>query len=281
MAISQVAQAGHQSLLAAVFAAARAEGRAVLIPYIMAGYPDRETSVRLAAALVEAGAGLLEIGIPFSDPLADGATIQHAGQVALHNGMTLRGCLELARRIHQAVSVPLVLMGYYNPLLAFGLDRFCVEAQHAGVSGLIIPDLPPEEAGPLVEAARLCGLELIYLVTPTTPAERLRTIANAAGHGAFLYCVSLSGVTGARQHLPADLHAFLARVRAATALPLAVGFGIATPEHAREVAAMADGVVVGSALVDLLDTPLPDEAVQRAAMFTRTLYEAVQHRTRA
>jgi tryptophan synthase alpha chain len=279
MAISGAERAGRSGALAAAFATARAEGRAVLIPYIMAGYPDRETTVRLAVALAEAGAGILEIGIPFSDPLADGVTIQHASQVALQQGMTLRGCLDLTRRIHDAVATPLVLMGYYNPLLVFGLEPFCAAARAAGVSGLIIPDLPPEEAQPLALAAHQYNLELIYLVTPATPASRLRMIVDAAGHNAFLYCVSLLGVTGARSSLPPGLRTFLARVRAATTLPLAVGFGIATPEQAAEVAGMADGVVVGSALINRLDTAPPDEAVQHIAVFTRTLYEAVKHRT--
>jgi tryptophan synthase alpha chain len=278
MATPHVEPIGRLNALAAAFAAARAAGRAVLIPYIMAGYPDRETTVQLAVALAEAGAGVLEIGIPFSDPLADGATIQHAGQVALQQGMTLRGCLDLTRRIHDAIDTPLVLMGYYNPLLAFGLEQCCAQAREVGVSGLIIPDLPPEEAELLAEAARRHDLELIYLVTPTTPAARLRAIASAAGRGAFLYCVSLSGVTGARQSLPPGLRAFLAQVRAVTPLPLAVGFGIATPEQAAEVASMADGVVVGSALIQRLAAPSSGEAVQRAATFARTLYEAMKYR---
>lgn len=239
----------------AAFAQASAEGRICLIPYVMAGYPDAAASEALALGLARAGADVLEIGVPFSDPLADGATIQHAGQMALNGGMTPGGALELAEKIHLQVETPLVLMGYYNPVLAFGLEHFCEAAALAGVSGLIIPDLPPEEAEPLLLAANRAGMCLIFLVTPTSPPDRLERVALVAArqNSGFLYCVSLSGVTGARSDLPAHLQEFLARVRAKIRLPLAVGFGVSTPAHVAALTEIADGAVVASKLIDTLD----------------------------
>jgi tryptophan synthase alpha chain len=240
------------------FARAKREGRGALIPYFMCGYPSARQSARLALAAIEGGADIVELGMPFSDPLADGATIQHAGHVALEGGMTVQGCLEIAGQVAAQADVPLVLMGYYNPLLAFGLERFCQQAAAHGVCGLIIPDLPPEEAGPLQQAAHLHGLSLIFLVPPTTPDGRIAHIVSIAASepGGFLYCVSLSGVTGARDELPPHLRAFIARVYGYTKehrLPIAVGFGLSTPAHIAEVTGHADGAVVGSALVRLID----------------------------
>ncbi len=258
------------------FAQAKAEERICLIPYVMAGYPDGESSEALALGLAHAGADVLEIGIPFSDPLADGATIQHAGQVALNGGMTPARALELAARLHQQVPTPLVLMGYYNPVLAFGLEHFCEAAALAGVSGLIIPDLPPEEAEPLLACANRAGMCLIFLVTPTSTPERLERVALAAhrqGSG-FVYCVSLSGVTGARNELPAHLQDFLARVRAKIRLPLAVGFGISRPEHVASLAQMADGAVVASKLIDTLDHAPPGQGIAETVRYFETLRAA-------
>src|SRR6266496_672273 len=183
------------------FERAHAEGRGVLIPYFMSGYPSAEQSIKIVVAAAEAGADIVELGMPFSDPLADGATIQHAGQVALERGMSINGCMEVARQVAAQTDVPLLLMGYYNPVLAYGLDRFCETARKSGVCGLIIPDLPPEEAAPLHEAAQRQGISLIFLVPPTTPDERIARIAElaASGPGSFIYCVSLSGVTGSRK----------------------------------------------------------------------------------
>ncbi len=259
--------------IAAAFARARAEGRVTLVPYVMAGYPDEATSEALAVALGEAGADVIELGVAFSDPLADGATIQHASQAALETGMTLGKALKLAARVHARVATPLVLMGYYNPLYAFGLARFCEEAAQAGVAGLIVPDLPPEESEPLRAAAAARGIELIFLVTPTSPDARIARVAEIAGKtgGGFVYCVSLSGVTGARADLPEELPAFLARVRAATSLPLAVGFGVSQPEHVAKIGRIADGAVVASALLNAVDAAPPDERVATGAAFFRKL----------
>ena len=260
----------------AAFAQARAEGRICLIPYVMAGYPDTATSEALALGLAHAGADVLEIGVPFSDPLADGATIQHAGQVALSGGMTPGSALELAEKIHLQVETPLVLMGYYNPVLAFGLEHFCEAAALAGVSGLIIPDLPPEEAEPLGLAANRAGMCLIFLVTPTSPPERLERVAEASErqNSGFVYCVSLSGVTGARSELPAHLADFLARVRAKIRLPLAVGFGVSTPAHVAALTELADGAVVASKLIDILDHAPSGQGVGETVRYFETLRAA-------
>jgi tryptophan synthase alpha chain len=266
--------------IAAAFARARAEDRVALVPYVMAGYPDEVTSEALAVALGEAGADVIELGVAFSDPLADGATIQHASQRALENGMTLGKALKLAARVHARIPTPLVLMGYYNPLYAFGLARFCEEAARAGISGLIVPDLPPEESEPLRSAAAAHDIELIFLVTPTSPDARIAQAAETAGKsgGGFIYCVSLSGVTGARADLPEELPAFLARVRAATSLPLAVGFGVSRPEHVAKIGQVADGAVVASALLNAVDAAAPAERVAAGVAFFRALQSGARRR---
>ncbi len=240
------------------FTQAREEGRGVIIPYFMCGYPSAERSVEIILAAAEGGADIIELGMPFSDPLADGATIQHAGHVALERGMTIRGCMEIAQRVSTKTPTPLLLMGYYNPVMAYGLVRFCADAKANGVNGLIIPDLPMEEATPLLQEAQKNGLALIFLIPPTTPNERIEKIAEltASEQGGFIYCVSLSGVTGSRTSLPSHLQGFIARVKGYTKernIPVAIGFGLSTPEHIAEVTSYADGAVIGSALVHLID----------------------------
>lgn len=260
------------------FARARVEARVALVPYVMSGYPDLATSEALAIALARVGADVLELGVPFSDPLADGATIQHAGQVALDHGTTIGACLDLAGRIASQVEAPLVLMGYYNPIFSLGIEHFCERAAAAGVAGLIVPDLPPEEAGPLAQAAGARGIELIYLVTPTSPDTRIEQVARAAartGNG-FIYCVSLSGVTGARTTLPEYLATFITRVRAHTSLPLAVGFGISQPEHVAEVGRLADGAVVASALLNAVDAAPQGEGVAAGVAFFGALAQGAR-----
>lgn len=256
------------------FERARQEGRGVLIPYFMCGYPSAARTIELVLAAIEGGADIVELGMPFSDPLADGATIQHAGHVALERGMTINGCMEIARQISEKSDVPLLLMGYYNPVLAYGIARFCQTAAVSGVSGLIIPDLPPEEAQPLQHAAQQHGLSLVFLIPPTTPDERIALIAEitANGPGGFVYCVSLSGVTGARTALPPHLRSFIQRVHGYTKdLPLAVGFGLSTPEHIAEVTSFADGAVVGSALVNLIDRNEEGDQVEAVKKYIRSL----------
>lgn len=257
----------------AAFARAKVVGLPALIPYVMAGYPDLATSEALAVALGAAGADLLELGVPFSDPQADGATIQAASQKALDQGMTLAGALALAGRITARIATPLVLMTYFNPIFSYGLARFCEAAAEAGVAGLIVPDLPPEEAEALDQAAAPHNLALVYLVAPTSTDERIARIARAAeanGHG-FLYCVSLSGVTGARERLPEHLAAFIGRVRAVTEVPLAVGFGVSRAEHVAEIGRMADGAVVASALLNAVDAAPAEGRIQAGVEFLRGL----------
>jgi tryptophan synthase alpha chain len=260
------------SRIEALFRKLEQEGRTALMPYLCMGYPDRDSALALVPALVEGGADMLELGVPYSDPLADGATIQAASQHALENGMSLRLCLEQVTALRRSgVDAPLLLMGYYNPILQMGLQRFVERAEAAGVDGLIVPDLPPEESDDLQDALRVHGIDLVYLLAPTSDEARVRQVAARAS--GFLYLVSLVGVTGARDHLPAELEAFVARVRAASRLPLAVGFGIGTPTQARRVAAAADGVIVGSALIRVLgnaDTAGQDPALAARA-FTASL----------
>jgi tryptophan synthase alpha chain len=258
--------------LADAFARAHAEGRVALIPYVMAGYPDAATAEALAVALGEAGADVLEIGVPFSDPLADGATIQAASHHALEQGMTLAGALAIAGRVSARIATPLVIMTYFNPIFSFGIARFCEAARAAGVAGLIVPDLPPEEAEPLHAAAAGCGLALVFLVTPTSPEARVEQVARLSkDSGGFIYCVSLSGVTGARERLPEHLAAFVARVRTRTELPLAVGFGVSRAEHVAEIGRIADGAVIASALLNAVDAAPPEERVAAGVAFLRGL----------
>jgi len=230
--------------IAAAFAAA--PGRAALMPYLMGGFPDLEGCVRIGEACADAGADLVELGVPFSDPLADGPVIQAAGSRALAAGANLPGVVEAGRRI--AERLPVVLMCYANPILARGIERFTTEIAEQGMSGLIVPDLPMEEADGMRAACDAAGLALVPLVAPTSTEARLAAIgARARG---FVYTVSVTGITGERTGLAAELPAFLARVGAHAGVPVAVGFGISTPEHARAAAdAGAAGVIVGSRLV--------------------------------
>ena len=246
--------------------------RAALMPYYTLGYPDRDTSLEVVKAIAAAGADLIELGIPFSDPLADGPTIQHSTQVALQSGTTVKGCLEMIGELrHSGVRQPLLLMGYYNPVLAYGVQSFVETAAGAGADGFIIPDLPPEEAGEMEAACSKPQLALIYLLAPTSTRQRIEQAA--ARTSGFLYLVSLTGVTGARSSLPQNLESFVQHVRAHAQSPLAVGFGISNPRQARSVAAVADGVIVGSALIEAVRKS--DEPARAAAQFTRELYEGL------
>jgi tryptophan synthase alpha chain len=239
--------------IAAAFAAARSQGRCALIPYVVAGYPDQETSFEIALAAADAGADLLEIGLPYSDPLADGATLQRASGVALRAGATLEGSLRLIERIGAArPALPLVPMGYANQVIGGG-DGEAVARRlaGAGAAGVIVADLTPDEGGPFEAVARAAGLAVVYLVAPTTPPDRRAFIATRTG--GFLYCVSLVGVTGARSTLPATVGQLVRDVRAVSPVPVGVGFGVSKPTHVKAIAkAGADGVIVASALVDAL-----------------------------
>lgn len=238
------------------------------MPYLTMGYPQPESALALVPVLVEAGADLIELGVPFSDPLADGATIQAASQQALANGMTLSLSLEQAATLRtRGMTVPFVLMGYFNPVFQMGLERFARRAAGAGVDGVIVPDLPPEESDALHSALRTRGIALVFLLAPTGDIDRIQFVAERTDE--FLYLVSLTGVTGPRDQLPPDLESFVACVRAATNLPLAVGFGISTPDHAARVARIADGVIVGSALLRAIRAG--QDPVTAASAFTASL----------
>jgi tryptophan synthase alpha chain len=229
----------------------RESGDRALMPYLTAGDPDLATTRALILELERQGADLIELGVPFSDPLADGVTIQRASQRALSGGTTLARILEMIDGLRADCRLPLLLMSYVNPIFHFGYTRFAREAAAAGVDGVIVPDLPPEEAAELIEATTAHNLHTIFLIAPTSPQSRIRAIA-AASKG-FIYYVSLRGVTGARSSISGDLDTVLRMIRAETDLPIAVGFGISTPEQVRMVSRVADGVIVGSAIVSLLE----------------------------
>ncbi len=238
--------------------------------YLTTGYPDLDSTPDLVRALVEGGADIIELGVPFSDPLADGATIQRSSFQALENGVNLGDCLQTAHRVRQkGIEAPIVLMGYYNPFLHYGLARLAHACHEAGVDGLIVPDLPPDEAQELVALCRECLLDLIFMLAPTSTEGRIKRVCQMAG--GFIYCVSLTGVTGARSQLSSSLAPFLARVRRHTSLPLAVGFGISTREHVKEVGRMAEAAVVGSALMELIDRTPPAERTAALARFAGEL----------
>jgi len=258
----------------AAFHQAQQQGRAALMPYFTLGFPDPQTSLAVVQAITSAGADLVELGIPFSDPLADGPTVQHSTQVALEHGMTVQRCLEMTAALRQqGVQQPLLLMGYYNPILAYGIQRFAQDAAAAGADGFIIPDLPPEEAGALKAACREYDLALVFLLAPTTTTQRMQEVTSQTT--GFLYLVSLAGVTGARDSLPADLEAFVRMVRQSASTPIAVGFGISTAAQAQAVGQMADGVIVGSALVRVVEKAgIPEQA---AAEFVASLRRALEN----
>ena len=257
------------SRIARRFAERAAAGRTTLIPYVTAGFPEMATTGPLLRALDDAGADIIELGIPFSDPLADGPTIQASSFRALENGVTVEGVLEMVREFRAERETPLVLFTYLNPVFHYGLERFCADATAAGADGILLTDLPagcdPELEGMLERA----GLDLIRLLAPTTAADRVARVAQG-GRG-FLYYISRTGVTGARQALRAELADEVDRLRERVGLPVAVGFGISSPEQAREVAGVADGVVVGSALIQRLDA----EGIEGAAAFVAALREAM------
>jgi tryptophan synthase alpha chain len=241
------------------FAALKAEGRAAFVAYVMGGDPDAATSLEILKGLPTAGADIIELGFPFSDPMAEGPTIQLASQRALAGGMRTPGVLQLVRDFRAGdQDTPIILMGYLNPVLNFGYAAFAQAAAEAGVDGLIVVDCPPEEAGPLADALDAAGLSLIRLATPTTDDARLAVVARRTS--GFVYYVSVAGVTGVKEADADAVAPAVVRVRAATGLPVAVGFGIKTPERAAAVARVADAVVVGSALVDIVGTA-PNENV--------------------
>jgi tryptophan synthase alpha chain len=237
--------------------ALRAQGDLKLVAYMMAGHPNRKRSLEIGKKLATSGIAALEIGIPFSDPLADGPVIQHAGQVALENGMTVGAALELAAGI-AAEGTPVVLMTYINPILSHDPRRFAAEAAQAGVAGIIVPDLPVEESEPVAGWLRSASLDTVFMVAPTTSRDRMTTICEHSS--GFVYCVTVTGITGARSELPSGMTELLAEVRKHTDLPIAAGFGISRAEHMKSLRGSADAAVVGSAIVSEIDKggdPLP------------------------
>jgi tryptophan synthase alpha chain len=246
--MTQRAVAGNVAL-ETMFAQARAQGRSAFMPYFPVGWPTVETSLQAVEEMAAAGADGFEIGMPFSDPLADGPVIQVATQKALENGVTVRTCIDAVRTLRErGLDQPMLLMGYLNPLLAYGPEQFVADAKSAGADGVIIPDLPPEEGVEWLRLCRAAGLALVFFLAPTSSDARIEQVAAQAS--GFIYVVSLTGVTGARSSLPADLAAFLAHLKAqAGNLPLVLGFGIGTAEQAVQVNGLTDGFIVGSALV--------------------------------
>ena len=252
--------------LDATFARLRASGELGLFPYLMAGYPDLPTCATLLDAVADSGADGIELGIPFSDPLADGVTLQRAGARALEQGVTLKDALDLVRGLRARHQLPVVVMSYLNPLLAYGLPRLATDAAAAGVDGFIVPDLSLEEAPAFQAACASAGLHYVYLVAPTSGEDRLTSIGGRAS--GFVYCVALVGTTGARASLSDELPQFLATVRERVAAPLVVGFGISTPAHVAALVGKADGAIVASALADLIERTEPEhvEDAIRAAV---------------
>jgi tryptophan synthase alpha chain len=245
------------------FRRATRERRAAFIAYLTAGYPSLAATRALVLELARAGVDVIELGLPFSDPLADGPTIQAASAAALRRGVTLRGILQMVRALRRETEVPLVAMGYVNPITHYGYQPFCRDAVAAGFDGVIVPDLPPEEAGDLIRAARPAKLATIFLAAPTSPPARLRRIA-AVSRG-FIYVVSLTGVTGARRQLPREVLVQVRALRRLTRLPIAVGFGVSTPAQVRWLSGAADGVIVGSALI----AAIKKRSASRSGPFSR------------
>ena len=276
-----VANENNESRIASRFAALHEEGRPALVTFITAGDPDLENSLAIMKALPEAGADIIELGMPFSDPMADGPAIQVASQRALKAGQTMIKTLDMVRRFREHdASTPVVLMGYYNPIYVYPVDKFLREAKSAGVDGLIVVDVPPEADDELCLPALATGIDFIRLATPTTDDERLpRVLENTAG---FLYYVSIAGITGTAAPDPGAVHAQVARIKHHTTLPVAVGFGVKTPAQVRDIAKGADGVVVGSAVVNTLAESLDaegratTETVPRISAFVRDLAAGVR-----
>ncbi len=262
------------SRIAETLAARRAQGRAALIPYLTAGDPSPATTPALVRAAIDAGADLIELGVPFSDPMADGPVLQRSSARALAAGTSLTRVLEMVAELRRAVATPIVLFGYYNPFFRYGVEAIARDAAAAGADGVLCVDLPPEEAGDLRAAVEAVGLDLIALLAPTTPAPRVRRIARTAS--GFLYFVSVLGVTGARATLPEELPGLVAAVRDATTLPVGVGFGVQSPEQAAWVARFADAVIVGSALARVIEDSPTDEAPARVGAFVGELAAAMR-----
>ncbi|CAD7779138.1 MAG: Tryptophan synthase alpha chain [Candidatus Methanoperedenaceae archaeon GB37] len=256
-----------------VFKTLKKQNRRALIPYITAGDPDLDITAKLILTISQNGGDILELGVPFSDPLADGPTIQAASQRALKSGTTLKGILEMVREIRKKIDIPLVLMSYYNPLRQYGLEALARDASKAGINGFIVPDLTPEEATDWLKVCKEHSLDTIFLIAPTTSLNRARKIAQMSR--GFIYYVSVTGVTGARESLPQDIIENLKQLRKITNKPIAVGFGISSPNHVRMLVPYTDGIVVGSAIVKLIgETKELSQICAKVAKFIKNLSQA-------
>jgi tryptophan synthase alpha chain len=251
------------SRIASVF---KNSGHKALIPYITVGYPDIKTTLKAVELLAAKGADIIELGIPFSDPMADGITIQDSSYQALLKGVNTDSCMEMVRQIRLKSEIPLVFMTYFNPILAYGIEKFCDDCGEAGIDGLIVPDLPPEEGLDLEKSAHKAGLDLIYLLAPTSTDNRIRLVSEKSR--GYIYLVSVAGVTGARNSVPPDLGEFVTRVRHYARQPLCVGFGISTPEQAGQIAGIADGVIIGSKMIQLIKS---DPTLKELSMFVQEI----------
>jgi len=256
------------SRLESTFARLRAERRLALIAYLTVGYPRLELTPTLVRTAAASGADAIELGIPFSDPLADGRTIQAASQLALKAGVTVARALEAAKAARELTDIPLLFMTYLNPILAYGLERFCRAAHDAGIDGLIVPDLPASESGDLRRAAGASAIDLVFFVSPTSREAAIEAACQAAS--GFIYCIAVTGVTGARAQLDPALLPLIETVRRHTALPVVVGFGISRPEHLQALEGKADGVIVASALLDAI-AQAPDDPATQVSRFLREL----------
>ncbi len=246
------------------------KSRKALIGYVTVGYPNVEATLEIVPALVENGCDIIELGIPFSDPLADGPTIQKSSHEALRGGITLEKCIGVARKLRAKIEVPLIFMGYCNPVFHYGIEDFCRQCAEAGIDGFIIPDLPPEEGLELEKTAKEHGIDMIYLLAPTSDAERIGTVVEKST--GFIYLVSLTGVTGSVTELPPELENFVSLVRQKTLKPLCVGFGITKPEQAKRVASVSDGIIVGSKIIKLIEE---DPSLGKMRSFIKDLREAI------
>jgi len=257
------------------FSELKKRGESALIPFVTAGDPDIATTLKILRSLEKAGADCIELGIPFSDPTADGPTIQRASERALKNGISLPRVLRLVREFRRASEVPVILFGYFNPFFRYGLKAFTEQAAAAGADGILCVDLPPEESDELKRWTDLCGLDLVFLLSPTSGPDRVKLVARR-GRG-FIYYVSVTGVTGARHRFENELQAQVARVRRATSLPVGVGFGISTPRQAAWIAQFADAAVVGSALIEVMEQARSrSEKARRAGVFIAAMKSAMR-----
>ena len=262
------------SRIQSTFEKLRRQGKKALIPYVMAGDPDLSTTQALVSALEQNGADIIELGIPFSDPLADGPVIQRASERSLRNKTSLRAVMDLVRTLRRQTQIPLVLMSYYNPIYKYGEEKFAKDALAYGVDGVIIPDLPPEEAGQLIQISKRIGLDTIFLLAPTSTRERIRRVSESSR--GFIYYVSLTGITGAALSSVREIKAKLQEIRRYSTKPVAVGFGISTPAQASQVARWADGVIIGSALVKIIESHLQDPNLGKiVGEFIRDLRHAI------